>query len=276
MTISIKGLSKTFKSHQVLKGIDLTLEPGKIYGLIGNNGVGKTTTMSILTGLLKADEGSITGLDHLTIGYLPETPSFYDYMSGLEYIKHLQALHGNDHESVKKYVGFFKLDESIHRKIRTYSRGMKQKLGIIACLAVNPDILILDEPSSALDPAGRQQVLTVINELKESGKTILLSSHILDDVEKICDHVAFMHDGRIIKFLTQDSMDASNFDQPWTLATIDGLVFHGFGLDASTKKMKELLTDGKQIKHFSMASPSLDDVFRKVVDEYETAKDTHR
>ena len=204
--ITIKGLKKEFGDFQVLKGLDMHVRAGEVYGFIGQNGVGKTTTMNILAGLSQPTEGQclirgkdITTVTHpgdLGLGYLPEEPRFYPWLTARETLLYLSEVPSDDR--VREILGWTGLAEGADRRVGGFSRGMKQRLGIGAALIRNPDLFILDEPSSALDPEGRSGVLRLIKDLKDMGKTILFSTHILADVERICDTVGMIDDGQMV------------------------------------------------------------------------------
>lgn len=204
--ITVKNLHKRFNTFHVLKGIDMHVGRGEIYGFIGQNGAGKTTTMNILAGLSRPTDGccfvdgkDVSRIRHpgdLHIGYLPEEPKFYPWMSAYETIEYLG--NGATPVRINEMLGWVGLSEASRRRVGGFSRGMKQRLGIGAALIRDPELLILDEPSSALDPEGRSDVLRLIAELKQMGKTVLFSTHILRDVERICDTVGMITEGRIV------------------------------------------------------------------------------
>lgn len=210
--IKVENLVKNYKEHHVLKGINLNVSKGEIYGFIGHNGAGKSTTMNILGGLIKFQSGNciVNGVDISknrksivkNIGYLPEDPKFYPYMSGLEYLDFIGKIGGDSKNEIKNksnsLLDLVKLNDSKRRKIGGYSRGMKQRLGMAAALYHNPNLLLLDEPTSALDPEGRKDIVDIINHLKSQGKTVFLSTHILSDVERVCDRIGILHGGKII------------------------------------------------------------------------------
>lgn len=194
--IKVNNIKKSFTHHNVLKGVNLEIEEGSIYGLIGKNGAGKTTLMNILTGLLEADSGTFSfGTNEKKVGYLPDLPAFYDYLNTDEYLDFL-LMHKNP---VRRNELLKLVDLPAGAKIKTLSRGMRQRLGIASVLVNDPDVILLDEPTSALDPAGRNDVKNILLELKEKGKTIILSTHILADMDSICDRAGFLSDGIIVK-----------------------------------------------------------------------------
>lgn len=209
--INVRGLNKHFGNFQALKDVNLNVEKGDIYGFIGHNGAGKSTTISILTGLAKADSGTciVNGKNacktvnpsELGIGYLPEDPSFYKWMTARETLVYLLEASGKKNNPVKinEILNWVGLEESAGRKVGGFSRGMKQRLGIGAALINEPELLFLDEPSSALDPEGRGDVLRLIKDLRDMGKTVFFSTHILNDVERICNKVGILVNGRIVK-----------------------------------------------------------------------------
>lgn len=207
--LSIQNLKKNFGSKEVLHGIDLSVSEHNIFGFIGKNGAGKTTTMKAILGLLKADGGEIYVMGEKVhfgqtntnrhIGYLPDVPEFYSYMTPLEYLTLCGEVCGMDKTDIvtrsKELLELVGLGQEHHR-IKGFSRGMKQRLGIAQALLNRPKLLICDEPTSALDPAGRKEILDILLAAKEQ-TTVLFSTHILSDVERICTEVAFLHDGKI-------------------------------------------------------------------------------
>lgn len=207
--ITVKNLTKNFNSFSALKGINLRVKKGEIYGFIGQNGAGKTTTMNILAGLSRLTKGSclvngkdVTKIKHpseLHIGYLPEDPRFYPWLTAFEILEYLGNSGGRRVAAagIKELLDWVGLSEAARRRVGGFSRGMKQRLGIAAALIHDPELLIFDEPASALDPEGRNDVLNLIKELKNMGKTIFFSSHILSDVERACDTVGIIIAGKM-------------------------------------------------------------------------------
>jgi len=209
--IQIENLTKQYHAVRALDNLNMTVEPGSIFGFLGPNGSGKTTTLRILTGLAKPTAGSaqVAGVNVSKdahnlpshIGYLPEEPAFYSWMTPQEFLDYIGRLHGLSSSQriarIKELLILVDLAEVGKRRIGGFSRGMRQRLGLAAALVHRPEVLLLDEPVSALDPAGRKDVLELIGQL--SGKcTILMSTHILADVERVCNVVGIISRGRII------------------------------------------------------------------------------
>jgi ABC-2 type transport system ATP-binding protein len=207
--LEIKGLKKSFGDKNVLRGLDLKVPEGSIFGFVGRNGAGKTTTMKSVLGLINADGGEIyvagervrygETLTNRYIGYLPDVPEFYSFMTAREYLSLCGESLGMNKEDIKarseELLDLVGLANEKHR-IKGYSRGMKQRLGIAQALLCRPKLLICDEPTSALDPIGRKEILDVLLSVREQ-TTVLFSTHILSDVERICTDVALLDDGVI-------------------------------------------------------------------------------
>jgi ABC-2 type transport system ATP-binding protein len=211
LSLRIKNLSKSYGRVQALRDINLDIGPG-ITGLLGPNGAGKTTLLKVLLGLVKPDAGrvEILGYDCFSqslevrkrLGYLSEDQRFYEYMSGREYLEFVGRIKGLGRREAEKeaedILRKVKLSEHKNKRIGEYSQGMKQRLGLAQALIRDPRILLLDEPTSNLDPVGRYDFLKIIRELNNSGRLILLSSHILGEVEQVCDSLVFLNEGRVV------------------------------------------------------------------------------
>lgn len=207
--LRITGLQKRFGDKAVLNGLDLAVPEHSIFGFIGKNGAGKTTTMKTVLGLLKADAGEIlvngesvvygASPTNRYIGYLPDVPEFYPFMTAPEYLQFCGEISGiskkENAQRCKELLELVGLSDEKHR-IKGFSRGMKQRLGIAQALLNRPKLLICDEPTSALDPVGRKEILDILLAVREQ-TTVLFSTHILSDVERICTDVAFLSDGVI-------------------------------------------------------------------------------
>jgi ABC-2 type transport system ATP-binding protein len=210
--LKITNLRKKYKSFAVLKGLNMNLEKGDVYGFLGKNGCGKTTTMNIICNIVDKDDGKVefagTGGSRPKadsscfpkIGYLTESPALYGFMNGYEYLKYIAACAGYSGDIDARIAEVLKvtgMTEGARRRIKGYSRGMNQRLGIAAAMFDHPELLILDEPTSALDPEGRAEVMEIIKNLKASGATIILCTHIITDVERVANKIGIMKDGVI-------------------------------------------------------------------------------
>ena len=207
--LEIRGLHKRFGDKNVLCGLDLAVPEHSIFGFVGKNGAGKTTTMKMILGLLKADAGEIyvdgekvaygAAPAGRTIGYLPDVPEFYSFMTAPEYLHFCGQISGmpkSDYtQRCQELLELVGLSKETHR-IKGFSRGMKQRLGIAQALLNRPKLLICDEPTSALDPVGRKEILDILLAVRNQ-TTVLFSTHILSDVERICTDVAFLDNGMI-------------------------------------------------------------------------------
>jgi ABC-2 type transport system ATP-binding protein len=209
--IEVVGLEKDFGPVRALGGVSLRVEPGEIYGLLGRNGAGKTTLVKILLSLVRKGSGEarLLGVEgslpaaRRRVGYLPEEPRFPDHHTGrsaLEFYGALSELPRSERRrripEVLREVG---LEEAASRKVRTYSKGMKQRLGLAQAILHDPEVLFLDEPTDGVDLVGRIQIRDLLLRLKSRGRTILLSSHLLSEVERLCDRVGILEAGRLVR-----------------------------------------------------------------------------
>ena len=204
--LELAGLVKSYGKVKALKGVGFTVPEGSVFGILGPNGSGKTTLLSIILDVLSADEGHFTWFGkpgsaetRKKIGSLLETPNFYHYLSAVNNLKVTQSISGrgtaNDIEEVLQRVN---LHERKNSRFHTYSLGMKQRLAIAAALLGDPRVLVLDEPTNGLDPVGIAEIRQLILQLQQKGHTIIIASHLLDEVEKICSHVAILKKGEVM------------------------------------------------------------------------------
>jgi len=179
--------------------------PGSVFGVLGPNGSGKTTLLGIVMDVLKASKGTYSWFGEppsekhrQQIGTLLETPNFYHYLSGEKNLQIAAAIKRKGHDDIPRVLEMVKLLDRKDSKFNTYSLGMKQRLAIASCLLGNPSVLVFDEPTNGLDPVGIAQIRQLIRELSKEGKTVILASHLLDEVEKVCDHVAILQKGQLL------------------------------------------------------------------------------
>ena len=238
VVLSIKDLKKNYTPVvKALKGVSFDVPQGSVFGILGPNGSGKTTLLGIVMDVLRANSGSYLWFgqpggspeQRRKIGSLLETPNFYSYLSGIDNLKITQAISGRgskaDIEEVLKKVNLYERRKS---KFKTYSLGMKQRLAIGAALLGNPKVLVLDEPTNGLDPVGIAEIRKLIVELKEQGHTIIMASHLLDEVEKVCTHAAILKTGNLITtgdvaeiMMEEDIVELSAADMNALLAVLN-------------------------------------------------------
>lgn len=212
--IEISNVCKSFSNHRqknhVLTDLSLVIQPGEVFGFLGPNGAGKSTTIKLLLNFLKPDSGSLrimgitVGQEEFRhcIGYLSEFPFFYDHLTARETLLLSGRLSGMPRQVMNRRIPMLlermTLTEAADRRVGGFSKGMKQRLGMANALVHDPEVFIFDEPMSGLDPVGRHQIKNLINELKEAGKTIFFSSHILSDIEILCDRIGIINKGTLL------------------------------------------------------------------------------
>jgi len=236
MIISVENLVKKYDGYTALDGLTFTVEHGDIFGFLGPNGAGKTTTIRILTAIIKADSGNVLIDGHdifgepLTvkkiINALPESNGYYEWMTGREYLQFFSNLYEEKTSGQEIYnlLGVVGLHDKEGHLIRSYSRGMKQRLGIARALINRPKLLFLDEPTNGLDPKGRRDIHDLLIGLNQKhGTTIFLSTHLLDDVERLCNRIAIINYGKIVRVGDLDRMkEKGTIEDIFFLSTKEG------------------------------------------------------
>ena len=296
--VRIRNLKKSYKGFPVLRGLSMDINSGDVYGFLGRNGCGKTTTMNIICGVIPKDDGEIQLGDGkpITIGYLPESPSIFPYMTAREYLEYIGACAEYDGDIKKRTDEVLEtvgLREAADRRTKGFSRGMTQRLGMGAAILKDPDLLIFDEPTSALDPQGRSEVLAIIERLKGLGSTIVLSTHILSDVERVANRIGIINGGIIaeegemntilrkyggdvislsVRNLTQEQKIAllsvkfanAEFNDETGLFRYGGV--GGNGAEGAAKQLVKLAADNDiTLETFKIGTATLEEVFGKVV-----------
>ena len=218
--LKIEHLTKTYGEKKAVDDLSLHIAPGEIYGFIGHNGAGKTTTLKSVAGILQFDSGDITigGVNQKDdpiackrqIAYIPDNPDLYDFMSGIKYLNFIADIFGVDaavrQERIHKYADLFELTGDLAQPIASYSHGMKQKLAIIAAWLHAPRLIIMDEPFVGLDPKAAHLLKQMMREVCDQGGAIFFSTHVLEVAEKLCDKVAIIKSGRLIRFGTMEEV----------------------------------------------------------------------
>jgi len=280
--ISIKGLTKDFSVG--MRGVklravdDLTLEVGdnEIFGLIGPNGSGKSTTIKVVLGLLDASLGecqiygkpSHTVAARHSVGFLPEAPYFYRYLSGHELVRFYARICGVSRGKIAKQVDevieLVGMTEAAHRRVGTYSKGMLQRIGLAQALVHDPQLVILDEPTAGVDPLGSAAIAEIIRELKRRGKTVLLCSHLLAQIEGLCDRVAILHRGKLVREGRVDDLVQEKDAQ--------SLVVQGLSAAGRAAVEKTIAEQGGQLCRVEKPRLSLDSFFLQEVEQREAAR----
>lgn len=294
-TIIVDKIAKSFGATQAVKDVSFDVHPGEIFGLLGPNGSGKTTSIRIILDIYQPDSGSVTILDGpMTneklnhIGYIPEERGLYQDVPLDRCLTYLASLKGLKEDQIKerlpKYLAKFDLTEHAKKKAKELSKGMQQKGQLIAALIHDPEIIIIDEPFSALDPINTQLVKDLLIEQRNAGKTIVMCTHQMNQVEQLCDRLVLINQGQVLlqgelseirnRFRTNEVIiDALNplpdtlngvsriekLNGAYRLSPQEGL--------SSQELLNELITQGIQLNSFEVAVPTLDEIFIKVVKE---------
>ena len=203
--LTVDNIHKNYGSIQALKGVSFTVPEGSVFGILGPNGSGKTTLLGIIMDVLKATSGSYQLFEETPekkhrqqIGTLLETPNFYHYLSAVQNLRIAARIKGRDEKDIDRVLDIVDLSNRKHSKFSTYSLGMKQRLAVASCLLGDPSVLMFDEPTNGLDPVGIAETRELIKKLNKEGKTIIMASHLLDEVEKVCTHVAVLLKGTLL------------------------------------------------------------------------------
>jgi len=264
--LNINGLSKNYGKVKALNNLTLQINQGEVYGILGPNGSGKTTTLGIILDVLNADSGSFTwnGMTpskdiRKKIGSLLETPNFYPYLTARQNLSIVCKIKQVSEKEVDRVLNVVDLSSRADSKFKTFSLGMKQRLALASALLGNPDTLVLDEPTNGLDPQGIAEVRTIIKDLASQGKTIIMASHILDEVEKTCSHVAILKLGNLLAsgsihevlnkqeqiFVSSDDLNLLNV----CLGQIEGVG----NIKATSNKIYLTLEEGKNSAYLNKA-----------------------
>ncbi|MBP5305678.1 MAG: ABC transporter ATP-binding protein [Lachnospiraceae bacterium] len=304
--LEIENLNKYYGDFKALDNLSLSIEDGELYGFVGPNGAGKTTTMRIVSGLLAADSGQIriAGIDarkdiqglKAKIGYMPDFFGVYDNLKAIEYMEFFASIYGIDGRAARKLsldlMELVNLSDKADAYVDGLSRGMKQRLCLARTLIHNPSLLILDEPASGLDPRARFEMKGILNNLREMGKTILISSHILPELAEMCSSVGIIEHGKMLVSGSVDSiMQKMNRSNPIVIKTIDRKdelirklkerpdadnisitedeIYVGFSGDdeEAARLLADLISDGFRITSFAKEKGSLESVFMQIIKE---------
>ncbi|MFD0825729.1 ABC transporter ATP-binding protein [Neobacillus sp. M.A.Huq-85] len=290
ITLSVQNLKKVIGKREIIKGLSFELKEGEVFGFLGPNGAGKTTTIRMLVGLIKPTSGSIKICGYNiensfqeamgNLGCIVENPELYPYLSGYDnLLLFSRMLEGIGEERIKEVTKLVGLNDRIHDKVKTYSLGMRQRLGIAQALLGKPKVLILDEPTNGLDPAGIREMREFIRFLAiDEGLTVLVSSHLLSEIQQLCDRVAIITKGSIIKIDTVQDLLANRERMEWHIhpfekgkeilssltpieETEDGAILTEFDEQMTPVWNRKLVEAGVFITEMSRKMPVLEDLF---------------
>jgi len=303
--VSMSGVRKTFGQKVAVEGIDLTIPEGSMYGFIGPNGAGKTTTIRMIMSILFPDCGELSVLGKKSaveskdrIGYLPEERGIYKKMKVGSFLKHIGRLKGLDSKGldsrVKEWLDRVDLNEVYKKKCEELSKGMQQKVQFIASVLHDPDLIILDEPFSGLDPVNMRLLRTLIDEQHTQGKTVIFSTHVMFQAEKICDHIVMIHEGKKVLDDTLDDIRtrfdprAIHIDPVAGAGSVDAIaqlpcvslvrpveiaveVILNEGID--TQEAMKIILSTQPLNRIEIKKPTLEDVFIEIVTGGDTSED---
>ena len=311
--IQLDNLTKHYGEFKAVDGLSLQIQKGEVFGLLGPNGAGKSTTILMMLGLTEPSSGSVQvcGLDATTnpkavkekVGYLPEDVGFYDDLSGWENLMFTARLNRIAEEEARNRIEDLlkktSLEKAAHQKVRTYSRGMRQRLGLADVLVKNPEVIILDEPTLGIDPKGVKELLDLIVELsREKGLTVLLSSHHLHQVQQICTRVGLFVQGKLLASGSVEELATeliskhpvqieARITQPQSTANLEaellqlegvddvkilskGLLYIGCSKDTSAEVARAIVEAGASLHHLSKKTYGLDDIYQRYFEERKT------
>ncbi|MEG1458868.1 MAG: ABC transporter ATP-binding protein [Acetivibrio sp.] len=259
--LEIKDLYKKYGKFTALNGLNLELKKGELFGFVGPNGAGKTTTIKIISGLLEADSGSVSieGIDikkdirkiKEKIGYMPDFFGVYDNLKTIEYMEFYGSIYGIEGKKAKtllyELLELVKLEKQAENHVDTLSRGMKQRLCLARCLIHNPELLILDEPASGLDPGARVEMKEILRNLHEQGKTIIVSSHILPELAQMCSTIGIIQNGRmILKGTVEEISKQMSNSNPLKIRVVEG-----------QKKVVDILKQDPMVQNIAIRGESI-------------------
>jgi len=291
MTLVVDGLRKRFGEVQALDGVSFEVKPGEVFGFLGSNGAGKTTTMRIVLSLMKPDAGAVTwmgrpahGWPRRTWGYMPEERGLYGRMPVLDQLVHFGSLYGMPRSKARSealsWLARFRIPEHAHRRLETLSKGNQQKVQYIATILHDPDVILMDEPFVGLDPVNTAMLRSALLELRDRGRTIVFSTHQLEQAEALCDSVAIIDHGRVVtagptrevkrstghqvvRIATADCDAGWLRDLPGVTLIRDGADFAEVRVSADTDPQQVLSAAIRRapVLRFEVADPSLEEVF---------------
>jgi ABC-2 type transport system ATP-binding protein len=276
--IEVRGLTKAYGAHLAVRGIDFTVARGEVFGLLGPNGAGKTTTVEVLEGYRTRDGGTVRVLGQdpqersgdlrSRVGIVLQNCGTYPHLTVAETVEHFAALYPAPRR-VDEVLALAGLDECAGRRARTLSGGQARRLDFALALVGDPELVFLDEPTTGFDPGARRAAWEVIRALRDLGKTVVLTTHYLDEAQTLADRVAILQDGRILAEGAPDALSAARYRVAWRAA--DGTTEERFTEDPTTllaELTAEALARGERLEELSVTRPSLEDVYLELTESY--------
>lgn len=283
--IEFNNISKVFNADIMkepfvaLKDVSFSIENGKIIGFLGANGAGKTTSLKILLNFIKPTSGHVVFDPVLgntrneifsSLGFLPERPYFYPHLTGRAYCHYMGKLvdmHSSEIEKqLSNWAGRFRIDFALDREIKSYSKGMLQRVGFLSALIHSPKLIILDEPLAGVDPVGRKELKDIIKEINKEGKTVFFSSHIVSDMEEICDSVIFLDKGKVAYQGSVSELLVKNSKKDFYITYMDNgeIKSLSVGVEKKDKVLRELIQAGNNIISVNQEKLTLEEIFYNV------------
>ena len=283
--LEFREVTKIFKSDLLKKPfvaldkVNFSVPEGQIIGFLGANGAGKTTSIKIAMDFIRPTSGEVIFSDALGgkkkeafkhVGYLPERPFFYPHLSGREFCTYMGSISDMDQSRIKDQIKFwaprFKIEYALDREIKNYSKGMLQRIGFLATLLHDPKLIILDEPLSGVDPIGRKELKDIMVEVNREGKTVFFSSHIVSDMEEICEEVICLREGKMVFAGNVDKLISENIKPIFNISYSKNGNIINSEIESNAKNafISDLLTDGADIIKVEQQKPSLEEIFYRV------------
>lgn len=282
MILAVEDLVKHYGRTEALKGVSFGVPPGSIFGILGPNGSGKTTLLGLILGILHATRGSFRWEGAPVVGTLLETPNFYPYLSGARNLAITAAIRRRGENDIPEALQKVGLKDAANQAFAKYSLGMKQRLAVGAALLGSPEVVVLDEPTNGLDPVGIAEVREVVRDLAQGGRTVILASHLLDEVEKVCTHVAILKKGQLLAcgslqdvLRDEDTLEAAAAD-PGKLEAIlkelglrterKGALVLGYGKVEPGAVNRHCFEKGVELTHLVLRKQTLESRFLEITE----------
>lgn len=282
MILAVEGLAKHYGRVHALKGVSFSVPQSSIFGILGPNGSGKTTLLGLILGILRSTAGNFRWEGRARVGTLLETPNFYPYLSGAQNLAITAAIRGRGEGDIPSALAQVGLKDAANMAFSKYSLGMKQRLAVGAALLGEPEVVVLDEPTNGLDPVGIAEVREVVRGLAQGGRTVILASHLLDEVEKVCTHVAILKKGELLAcgslgdvLRDEDTLEAAAADLGRVEKLLQGLGLRterkgglvlGYGKADAAAVNRHCFEQGVELTHLVLRKQTLESRFLEITE----------